>query len=45
MTNVLIVYATDWGSTQKMAEAVAAGVETVDGAKVTSENGRRGDRR
>jgi NAD(P)H dehydrogenase (quinone) len=32
MANILIVYATDWGSTKKMAEAVAAGVETVDGA-------------
>jgi hypothetical protein len=25
MANVLIVYATDWGSTKKMAEAVASG--------------------
>jgi len=35
MANVLIVYATDWGSTKKMAEAVAAGVATVDGAEAT----------
>lgn len=35
MANILIVYATDWGSTKKMAEAVAAGVATVDGAKAT----------
>ena len=35
MTNVLIVYATDWGSTKKMAEAVAAGVATVKGATAT----------
>ena len=35
MANVLIVYATDWGSTKKMAEAVAAGVGTVEGAQAT----------
>jgi len=35
MVNVLIVYATDWGSTKKMAEAMAAGVSTVDGAEAT----------
>jgi NAD(P)H dehydrogenase (quinone) len=33
MADILIVYATDWGSTKKMAEAVAAGVASVDGAK------------
>ncbi|MDY6954806.1 MAG: flavodoxin domain-containing protein [Thermodesulfobacteriota bacterium] len=33
MAKVLIVYATDWGSTKKMAEAVAAGVATVEGAE------------
>ena len=35
MAKVLIVYATDWGSTKKMAEAVSAGVESVDGATAT----------
>ena len=35
MTNILIVYATDWGSTKKMAEAAAAGVATVEGAQAT----------
>ena len=35
MANVLIVYATDWGSTKKMAEAVAAGVETVEEGQAT----------
>ena len=35
MVNVLIVYASDWGSTKKMAETVAAGVETVEGAEAT----------
>lgn len=35
MAEILIVYATDWGSTKKMAETVAAGVETVDGATAT----------
>jgi len=33
MANVLIVFATDWGSTKKMAEAVAAGVAMVEGAQ------------
>ncbi|MGD8563699.1 MAG: flavodoxin domain-containing protein [Desulfarculaceae bacterium] len=33
MVKVLIVYASDYGSTKKMAEAVAAGVEKVDGAE------------
>ena len=33
MASVLIVYATDWGSTKKMAEAVAEGVSSVQGAK------------
>ena len=35
MTKILIVYATDWGSTKKMAEAVAAGVDTVEGSQAT----------
>ena len=35
MANVLIVYATDWGSTKKMAEVVAAGVATVEGSQTT----------
>jgi NAD(P)H dehydrogenase (quinone) len=35
MANVLIVFASDWGSTKKMAEAVAEGVATVEGAKAT----------
>jgi NAD(P)H dehydrogenase (quinone) len=35
MANVLIVFATDWGSTKKMAEAVAAGVATVAGSQAT----------
>jgi NAD(P)H dehydrogenase (quinone) len=35
MANVLIVYATDWGSTKKMAEAVAAGVASVTGSQAT----------
>ncbi len=33
MAKVLIVYATDYGSTKKMAEVVAEGVNSVDGAK------------
>lgn len=33
MTNVLIIYASDYGSTQKMAEAIAAGVESVEDTK------------
>lgn len=33
MAKVLIVYATDWGSTKKMAEAVEAGVKSVPGAE------------
>lgn len=33
MVRVAIVYATDRGNTQKMAEAVSAGVETVAGAE------------
>lgn len=34
MVKVLIVYATDHGSTRKLAEAIAAGVESVAGTKV-----------
>ncbi|MBD1878462.1 MULTISPECIES: flavodoxin domain-containing protein [unclassified Coleofasciculus] len=34
MTKVLIVYATDYGNTQKMAEAVASGVTSVPGTEV-----------
>ena len=30
-----MVYATDWGSTKKMAAAVAAGVATVEGNQAT----------
>ncbi|OYQ62061.1 hypothetical protein B9G53_24215 [Pseudanabaena sp. SR411] len=33
MTKVLIVYATDYGNTKKMAEAVASGVTSVPGAE------------
>jgi len=33
MAKVIIVYATDYGSTKKMAEAVADGVNSVDGAE------------
>lgn len=33
MVKVLVIYATDYGSTRKMAEAVAAGVETVADAQ------------
>lgn len=33
MVNVLIIYATDYGSTQKVAEAIAAGAETVPNVK------------
>ena len=34
MTNILVVYASDYGNTEKMARAVAEGVEAVDGATV-----------
>jgi NAD(P)H dehydrogenase (quinone) len=34
MIKVLIVYATDYGNTKKMSEAVAAGVTSVPGAQV-----------
>ena len=34
MAKVLVVYATDYGSTKKMAEAVAEGAKLVDGAQV-----------
>lgn len=33
MATVLIVYATDYGNTKKMAESVAAGVESVNGSQ------------
>lgn len=33
MTKVLIVYATDYGNTKKMAESVAAGVSSVNGTQ------------
>lgn len=33
MTKVVIVYATDYGNTKKMAESIAAGVSTVSGAQ------------
>lgn len=32
MTNILIVYATDYGNTRKAAESIAAGVQKVEGA-------------
>jgi NAD(P)H dehydrogenase (quinone) len=35
MTNVLIVYATDYGNTKKMAEAIAAGAMSVPGTEVS----------
>jgi len=35
MANVLIVYATVYGNTKKVAEAVAKGAESVNGTKVT----------
>ena len=34
MTKVLIVYATDYGNTRKMAEVVASGVTSVLGTEV-----------
>lgn len=34
MAKVLVVYATDYGSTKKMAEAVVEGAKLVDGAQV-----------
>lgn len=34
MTNLLIIYATDYGNTKKMAEAVASGAESVQGTRV-----------
>lgn len=34
MVKVLVVYATDYGSTQKMAEAVAVGAELIADVKV-----------
>ena len=33
MANILIVYASDWGSTKKMADAVAKGVNSVAGSR------------
>ncbi|MFH1980618.1 MAG: flavodoxin domain-containing protein [Pseudomonadota bacterium] len=35
MSNILIIYASDYGNTKKMADAVMAGASSVDGAKVT----------
>ncbi|MEC4811688.1 MAG: flavodoxin domain-containing protein [Scytonema sp. PMC 1069.18] len=35
MTNVLIVYATDYGNTRKMAEAIATGAKSVPGTQVS----------
>jgi NAD(P)H dehydrogenase (quinone) len=46
MAHILIIYATDWGNTKKMAEAVAAGVATVDGSEATvklAEEAKSGD--
>ena len=34
MTNLLIIYATDYGNTKKMAEAVASGAESVPDTQV-----------
>jgi NAD(P)H dehydrogenase (quinone) len=34
MVKTLIIYATDYGNTKKMAESVAAGAKSVDGAQV-----------
>ena len=34
MSNILIVYATDWNSTKKAAEAVAKGAASVAGTTV-----------
>ena len=33
MSNILILYASDWGSTKKMADAVAKGVNSVAGCR------------
>ena len=33
MANLLIIYESDYGNTEKMAQAVAEGVKTVDGAQ------------
>jgi NAD(P)H dehydrogenase (quinone) len=35
MAKILVLYATDYGNTKKLAEAVAAGARTVSGAEVT----------
>lgn len=37
MANILIVYASDYGSTRKMAEALAAGVQSAGGSAVIKE--------
>lgn len=37
MANILIVYASDYGSTRKMAEALAEGVQSAGGAAVVKE--------
>ncbi|MEW5774338.1 MAG: flavodoxin domain-containing protein [Thermodesulfobacteriota bacterium] len=39
MANILIVYASDYGSTRKMAEALAAGVQSAGGAATLKEAG------
>lgn len=35
MTKTLVIYATDYGNTKKMAESVVAGAQSVKGAQVT----------
>lgn len=35
MTTVLIIYATDYGNTKKMAESVAAGAQSVNGTQIS----------
>lgn len=35
MVQTLVIYATDYGNTKKMAESVAAGAQSIEGTKVT----------
>lgn len=35
MVKTLVIYATDYGNTKKMAEAIASGAQSIPGAKVT----------
>ncbi|MFC1836065.1 hypothetical protein ACFL2Q_15320 [Thermodesulfobacteriota bacterium] len=41
MTQILIVYATDYGGTKKMAEAVAEGVNSVPDCEASSKRRNR----